>query len=79
MQESAAQWLHQAVPAYNTLLEHISSLPYLLAVPGEYGTGIAFGRPCIILLFLNILLQTFRLAHNEASQALNGFRSTMHA
>ena len=34
MQESAAQWLHQAVPAYNTLLEHVSSLPHQSAAPG---------------------------------------------
>ena len=72
MQESAAQWLHQAVPAYNTLLEHISALPYQLAVPGENST-------CIVLLSSNSLPQTFCLAHNEASQALKGVRSTLHA
>ena len=79
MQESVAQWLHQAVPAYNTLLEHVSSLPYQLAAPGECSTNIASGRLCIILLFFNILLETSCLALNEASQAPKGFRSILHA
>ena len=72
MQESAAQWLHQAVPAYNTLLEHISSLPYQVAVSGAYST-------CITLPCINISIETFCLVHNEASQAPKGFRSTLHA
>ena len=80
MQESAAQWLHQAVPAYNTLLEHTSSLPYQLAVPGEYHTGIAFGRLCIILLFFtHNLFETSCLVHKEALQAHMGFISILHA
>ena len=66
MQESAAQWLHQAVPAYNTLLDYISSLPYEAVVPGEKWR-VTFCRLHITLQLLGSLLLTSCVAPEEAS------------
>ena len=52
MQVLAAQWVHDAVAAYNSLIEHVSTMPQQTGTPSESLTTFNYSCSCTCSLIM---------------------------